>query len=60
MTSIFSVVYGWLNNTYSGEERFQKHRLKIGFRKGRDAIKKDLNVSFDVVPIDGRGIKGIP
>lgn len=50
------LVYGWLNDSYSGMERYQSHVLKIGFRKGREATQLAAgHFLYDVVPIEFQG-----
>ena len=51
-------MYGWLNDTYVGEEKFQEHVLRTGFRKGVESISQQAELVFDVVSIDGEGLKG--
>lgn len=52
------LVYGWLNDSYSGEERYRSHILGIGFRKGREVLDINTDSLFDVISIDGDGLKG--
>lgn len=52
------LVYGWLNDTYIGEEKFQEHVLMTGFRKGANSINEQIQVTFDVISIENQGSKG--
>ena len=55
---LFIAVYGWLSDTYIGEERFQEHVLMTGFRKGFEDISQQIEVTFDVISISSQGLKG--
>lgn len=51
-------VYGWLDDSYTGEERYQSHILDIGFRKGSESLDSSDIVLFDVISIEeGEGFK---
>lgn len=52
-------VYGWLNDTYIGEEKFQEHVIRTGFRKGAgEYINYQEDMLFDVISIGGEGLEG--
>lgn len=52
------LVYGWLNDTYDGEERYRNHILYLGFRKGGESLDMSGPLLFNVISIDGEGVKG--
>jgi hypothetical protein len=54
--SVPLLVYGWLRNTYTGEERYRNHILYLGFQKG--TLNTSDPLLFDVVSIDGEGVNG--
>lgn len=46
-------MYGWLNDSYSGKERYQNHILEIGFRKGREAVNQSQELQlYNVISIE--------
>ncbi len=51
-------MYGWLSDSYVGEEKFQEHILATGFRKGAESINQQTELLFDVISIDGEGLEG--
>lgn len=51
-------MYGWLNDSYSGRERYRNHVLGLGFRKGSEALDMSRDLLFDIVSNDGEGSKG--
>ena len=53
------IVYGWMNDSYRGKERYRGHVLDIGFRKGREVLDREVDLHFDVVSIDVEGLEGI-
>lgn len=51
-------MYGWLKDSYKGEERYWSHILDVGFRKGSDSLDLNDDLLFDVISIDGEGLEG--
>ena len=51
-------MYGWLNDSYIGRERYRKHILEVGFRKGSEAVDMSTLLPYDIIPKDGEGLNG--